>query len=183
MRPVRGLEDTLRELKKFEPRTATQARKVLRNSAKPLVAAGRDAIPGTPPLSRWVVPKSGGVMDIRGRHTVRSAGASRLPVWDSDRARRGIGLSFANRRVRLGELSGRTMVFAFVQRDGAGITFNSAGHKTNNVFSKNLTAKYGKGQRYMWPVAKSKLPMIRREVKRTLEEVERVTNERLRMYF
>ena len=156
MTRIRGLEDTLRELKNIEPDAVKEVRKNMRTAAKPLVTAGRDAIPGQPPLSKWVVPNSGGVMDVKGRHTIRSAGKSRMPVWDTNQAKRGIGLSFANRRVSLDGLKGRTMVFAFVQRDGAGITFNSAGHKTDSVFSRNLTMKYGKGQRYMWPVAKSK---------------------------
>ena len=171
----------LRELKRIDKQAAAKARARFRNDAKPLVTAGRAAIPGQPPLSKWVAPKSGGVMDIKGRHTVRSTGKSRMPIWNGDAAKRGIGLSFANRKVSIGNLSGKTMVFAFVQKDGAGITYNSAGHKTSNVFSRNLTAKHGPGQRYMWPVAKQHLPLIRASIKATLKDVERETNERLRM--
>jgi len=165
----------MRQLKEIEPELYKKAVANMRNDIKPIISEARNMLPGAAPLTRWTVPKGGGVIDKRKR--VRTSGG--FPVYNATQAKRGVKAVATTKRKK--GFTGRMAIIGVTEIDGAGVVFNSAGHKTNGVFVQNLTAKYGKGQRFMWPAFSKHKTEVRASVQHSIREMELVLNERLRV--
>lgn len=176
---IKGLQHAFRTLKQIDPKLEKEAKKRLKGDVKPIVTDAKSRIPGSPPLSRWTVPKAGGVIDIKDKKTVRYAGKSRLPVWNSGSAKRRIGVSLARKRVK--GFKGRRTLIAVRQMDASGAAFDMAGRATNNTFGQNLSSATGlKASRYMWPAAEKHMGAVRNSIKDSIKEIEKQINAELR---
>ena len=171
---IQGLDSALRKLKEIDPKLEREAKKRLKNDVKVIVQEARNSIPSSPPLSRWVSPK-GAAADSNG--IVRS-GKSRLPVWDSGRARRRIGASVTRKRVR--GYTGRRLLISVRQGDAAGAAYDMAGRASSNVFASNLSSRHGSASRGMWPAAEKHMNAVHDSIKESVREVERQINRELR---
>jgi hypothetical protein len=169
---VRGLQASLKELRKIDPKLATAARKRLRDDAKPLVQEAKRMVPDVP-LSRWRALGSH-QRDTVGQKTLRTSG--RFPVFEANAARRRIALSITNKSVK--GFKGRRRLIAMVEKDAAG---ELADMNQGNAMARNQAAKYGKASRFMWPAAEKHLDTVRVSIRKSVREIERDVNMRLRM--
>lgn len=175
---IRGLDASLRKLKEIDPKLEREAKKRLKNDVKPIVSDAKALIPGSPPLSRWVAPKNGGT-DSGGTQRYNRTGSSQpIPIWNSGAARRRIGSSVARKR-RKG-FNGRMLLISVRQMDGAGEVFDKAGLKTNSVFTRNLSSKWGGPWRAMYRSADKHMSTVHDSIKASVREVEKQINDELR---
>ena len=175
---VRGLESALSTLKQIDPVLVRQAQKRLKDDAKPMVGEARGSIPSSPPLSRWVVPKHGGLTDLARGHQVRYQGGSRMPVWDSGGAKRKIAVIVRRQRVK--GFTGRRALVALRQNDAAGQVFDVAGRRNANVFGNNLTKTWRSPSRYMWPAVEKHRETVKVSITRAKFDMEEIINAELR---
>lgn len=170
-----GLEDTLRTLQRIDPVYYRTAQKNLKKDLAPVVGDIRAQIPGSPPLSHWVVPRSG-VIDAR--KTLRHSSSSRFPVYVAASAKRRVGVIV--RRQRLKGFTGRRALVALRQSDAAGEVFDMAG-KHPNLFGSNLSGKFGMNpSRLMWPMVEKHRSTIDSSMEKSKREMEGVINSALR---
>ena len=175
---IRGLDASLRKLKQIDPKLEREAKKRLKDDVKPIVQDAKALIPGSPPLSRWVAPKNGGVMTSGTLRYNNRGGGQPIPIWSGNAARRKIGVSVARKR-RAG-YSGRMLLISVRQRDGAGEVFDKAGLRTNRVFSRNLSAKWGGPWRSLYRSYDRHKDAVHGSIKASVHEVERQINAELR---
>lgn len=173
---VKGLEATMRELRDFDPLLYKATVKTMREAMKPIVLDARASLPGAPPLSRWVAPKSGGIVDKRGR--IRTSGG--FPVYDAARAKRGVRALAASKRKK--GFSGKYFVAGLSEADGAGIIYDAAkADGPDRSFSSNLSAATHKSKmRFMWPSVKKHKNTAASAVRAAAHDAEREMNARLR---
>lgn len=172
---VRGLQASLKELRKIDPKLATAARKRLRDDAKPIIQEAKSMIPDVP-LSRWHAG-SAKMQDRKGQKTLRTG--SGFPVFESAGARRRIALSITNKSVK--GYTGKRRLIAVVEKDAAGSILDYAGRKNSrSQFARNLSAKNGKASRFMWPAAEKHQDAVRASIRKSVLEIERDVNMRLR---
>jgi hypothetical protein len=114
---VHGLNELLRELRKYEPEMYKMIRKELLDGAQPLSSAVGSDFPDKP-LKYW---HSSG--DRRGN--------AKMPPYIAGKARRGIKATV----VRGGRSKG---VLRLEQRDAGGQVYDAAGSKSMSRFVKNL---------------------------------------------
>lgn len=177
---VMGLEDTLRTLQQIDPVLVRQARKRMKDDLKPVVAAARGTLPAGPPLSKWVASKRSVVTSGVRRYGERkgSGEGSPLPVWESARANRRIGIMVQRKRVK--GFTGRRALVALRQTDAAGQALDMAGKVTSTPFSRNLTARFGPPSRGMWPAVEKNRSKIDSSMEKSKREMEGVINSALR---
>ena len=114
---VHGLNELLRELRKYEPALYKTIRDELVNGAQPLTSAVGDDFPEKP-LKYW--------------HTSgERRGKARMPAYNAGKARRGVKAVV----VRGGRSKG---VLRLEQRDAGGQVYDAAGSKSMSRFVKNL---------------------------------------------
>ena len=171
---IRGLDDALKTLGKMDPVLRRAAVKRLKDDVKPIVSAIKAGIPKSP-LSNWVAPKQSSAR----RGTV-SAGrsASGTPNWEFGKAKSGVRSSVKKQGAR--QMKGKAILVSIRQANGAGVVFDMAGKATNNVFSRNLTNKWGAPSRRMWPIAEQQKPTVLRSIDRSVEDMEKQINRMLR---
>ncbi|MEI8285762.1 MAG: hypothetical protein WCG15_00545 [Actinomycetes bacterium] len=173
---VRGLQASLKELRKIDPKLATAARKRLRDDAKPIIQEAKSMIPDVP-LSRWHAGTAK-MQDRKGQKTLRTG--SGFPVFESAGARRRIALSITNKGVK--GYTGKRRLIAVVEKDASGQILDYAGRKnSSNQFARNLSKKNGKASRFMWPAAEKHKDAVRASIRKSVREIERDVNMRLRM--
>jgi len=171
---VRGVESTLRTLRKVNPKLYREAVKRIKSDAKPMQADARSGIPVS--LSRWNA-STARMQDRRGRRTLRTGGG--FPVLVPSKAKSGIGLSVKNKRVTA--MTGKMLLIAMVQKDAAGIILEAAGRKSvDSSFEQNLQTKHGTKSRYMWPAAEKNLPAVRASIEKSIKAIEKDLNAELK---
>ena len=125
---VKGLEETLRELRKIEPEYVKDFRKKARGFAADGVKAAKEEFmhqqagwSSNAPLSGWQKPalwRSGG-------------GGSREIVFNKDKARRGIKFKLGGPR-KAARTHRTYQMFSIIQADAAGAIYDMAGKKKSN---------------------------------------------------
>jgi len=114
---VHGLNELLRELKKYEPTLYKTIRKELLDGAKPLTKAVGSDFPAKP-LEYW-------------HSSGERRGKAKMPPYIAGKARRGVKAVV----VRGGRAKG---VMRLEQRDAGGQVYDAAGSKSMSRFVKNL---------------------------------------------
>lgn len=178
---IRGLDHSLRKLREINPKLEREAKKRLKDDVKPIVSDAKALIPSSAPLSRWVAPKGGGVQASGVQRYNKRGSSQSIPVWSSGPARRRIGSSVA-RKSRRG-YSGRMLLISVRQKDAAGEVFDKAGLKTNSVFTRNLSSKWGSPWRAMYRSADKHMDTVHDSIRHSVREVERQINAELRRGF
>jgi hypothetical protein len=164
---VKGLQQVLRELRKFNPDLLKELREDLKDQAQPII---KDA-------GRRMPERAARGWASRGR-----TGYSR------DRAARGLKVSLrASRRVE--GMRGSYAVVEIYQGNAGGAIWDQAGTRGNYkpptqrgaAFVDALTRSSGKPQRGLWPASVGKRKAIAKDFERSIREAERKANARMRM--
>lgn len=168
---ITGLSETLRSLRDFEPEMYKTIIKNLKVSAEPLAREVGSRFP-TKPLSQW--------HDEGGRR-----GKSRMPAYNPSKVRGGVKVGFSlGGRVAVGREVG---ILRLEQRDAGGQVFDTAGSQSAGAgFVKNLDKHRaiksrggGFRSRILFPVTKSKMPMIEQSVRIAIEQTNKLVSDRL----
>lgn len=154
---VIGLKEALADLKRVEPTIRKELTRSIKGDAAPLVNAARELVPVGAPLS--------------GMRTGKFA-------W-SAKARSGIGIKMGG-RARGNEYT----ILSLRQNNAAGQIFDMSGKKggrskRGEAFIANLTARYGRASRSMWPAAERELPAVAEAVQATIEDALKEINRKL----
>jgi hypothetical protein len=172
---IRGLEEALRVLKELDPALYKESRKRIKADAKPLVQAAKDKLPQVP-MSGWGVAAAR-QQDMKGRKTLRTS--SGFPIYNPASAKRGVTVSIRSKGAR--GFSGKGLLVAMVQNDAGGMIFDYASKSTNNnLFPRGLSKRNPEPSRYMWKAAEENMGSVRDSLQRSISEVERQFNRRLR---
>jgi hypothetical protein len=159
---IQGLGETLDTLKKMAPEFEKAARKEIREAIKPMQADAKSRVPDGPPLSRWSTTER-----------------QKVPAWNSSSAKRKIGIRIRKQRPKTG--GGRIVLVRLVQNDGAGEVFDAAGRQNmGRTFQQNLTNKWGRASRSMWPAAEKNMPGVIDSLEEARGRMEDVINRQLR---
>jgi len=154
---VRGLKETLNELRKVEPTIRKELTKEIKGQAKPLVDAARALVPSSPPLSGMT----------SGRWAWSSKAKSQIAIKMGGRSR---GQQYT--------------ILSLRQNNPAGAIFDMAGKKggkdeRGQQFIANLAARFGAPSRSMWPAAEKMLPEIGQEITATIDDALGEINRRI----
>jgi hypothetical protein len=172
---IRGLDDALKTLQKMDPVLRREAIKRLKGDVQPIVSAIKAGMPQAP-LSNWVAPKQSSAR--RGTVEAGRSGAAGTPYWQAGKAKSGVRSSAKKQSAR--QMKGKAILVSVRQSNGAGEVFDMAGKKTNSVFTRNLSAKWGGPSRLMWPTAEKHKPTVLRSIDRSVEDMEKQINRMLR---
>lgn len=173
---IRGLDDALKTLQKMDPVLRREAVKRLKDDVKPIVSAIKAGIPKAP-LSNWVAPKQSSAR--RGSVSAGRSGAAGTPYWEFGKAKSGVRASVKKQGAR--QMKGKAILVSVRQSNGAGEVFDMAGKASNNVFTRNLSAKWGGPSRLMWPTAEKHKPQVVASINRSVVNMSDIINEELRM--
>lgn len=163
----------MQTLKRIAPEHFKASQKRLKTDARPMVAEAKKNIPAQP-LSRWKAPKQ----DAAGGGLIERAGSSRMPAWTGAKAKRSVGLSLKNQKIKGSQA--RVTFFRMIAKDASAAVFDMAGRRTRNQFADNLASKYGTASRFMWPAAEKHLPTVRKSIERARDDMEDIINAELR---
>jgi hypothetical protein len=172
---IRGLDDALKTLGKMDPVLRRAAVKRLKDDVKPIVSAIKAGIPKAP-LSNWVAPKQSSAR--RGTISAGRSGAAGTPYWEFGKAKSGVRSSVKKQGAR--QMKGKAILVSIRQSNGAGEVFDMAGKKSNSIFTRNLTAKWGGPSRRMWPAAEKHKPAVVASINKSVTSMEDIINEELR---
>lgn len=153
---VKGINDTVRRLSRFDSELRKAVRKEFVRAADAIRDDARARVPSGPaPLSRWF----GG----RGKARRERSGGG-FPLWPgASRVR----TSVKSRPGRAG-----TKVLATVtEESGAAVVFDLAGSKSRSIFNDNLTRKWGNAPRLLTKTAEEQ---AEKHVDRASERVARM---------
>lgn len=162
---VRGLQDTLRELRKFNPDLLKELKKDLTKQAQPIFTEAARRLPDVA-APNW--------------------GSKGRTGYSRNRAARGYKVSIrASKRVK--NMNGSMAVINLTQTNAGGAIWDQAGSRGNYSppvqrgaqFVRQLDRSSGNAQRGLWPASVSRRKDITREFQASITRLERVTNERL----
>ena len=154
---VKGLKETLNELRKVEPTLRKELTREIKGQAKPLVDAARALVPSSPPLSGMTHGKFAWTTKAKSQIGIKMGGRSR-------------GKQFT--------------ILSLRQNNGVGQIFDMAGKKGGSTeqgqaFIANLERRFGAPSRSMWPAAEKMLPEIAQELTATIDDALGDINKRL----
>lgn len=163
---VRGLQETLRELRKFHPDLLKELRKDLRKTADPIVKDARSRVPAQP-ASGW---REGGRIGFK-----------------QSKARSGYKLRMRS-SARVSGMKGSAATIDLVQNNAAGAIWDQAGQRGNYkpptqrgaAFVDALTRSSGKAQRGLWPASVGKRKDLARAFEASIRDAERKANLRMK---
>ena len=170
---IRGVDSTMKTLRKINPTLEKQSKKRIKSDIKPMVNAARALVPKQTPLSGWKVQGSPGTGTER-------SGTARFPSWSPSASRR---INSSIRRGKKQGYKGKMLLVSMKQTDGAGTVFDIAGRRNpGNKLDRSLRkAGYGSASRSMWAAADKHLPTVQRSVEASIRETERILNRELRL--
>ena len=162
---VRGLQDVLRELRKFNPDLLKDLRKELQDQAQPIIKAAGNRVPETPARG-W---------SQRGRTGFSKA-----------RVQRGMKVSIRSSK-RVEGMRGSYAAIEIVQSNAAGAIWDQAGTRGNYkpptqrgaAFVDALNRSGGKAQRGLWPASVGRRKDIAKAFEATIRSAERKANARM----
>ena len=185
---VKGLEETLRELRKVEPEYVKDFRKRARLNAADAVKSAKEEFKHT--QNDWADPQAPlpgmtkGTLDPR-------RGASF--IWNKSKVQRGIKFKLGGPKKAARKHRTYSM-FSIIQNDGPGVMYDMAGKKKSNPAKnfedtlENYDAQHRTPQpgypqsgpsRYMWPGVWFFMPQLEDRMLKLVRELERKTNRRL----
>lgn len=170
---VTGMNETLREIRKFDLDLFKRIRKNIESVGRPLADEVGKAFPKQP-LKFW---KS----SMRGlKHGKRSG--NRFPPYNASSARKGVKAIAGTGLVR----AKGTAILRLQQMNGGAQIYDSAGSESTSQFVKNLDkhsrvkSKAGRFRsRVLFPQTKKNAPLIEAGVKDIVRTLERETDKRL----
>ena len=162
---VKGLQQVLRELRKFNPDILKEVRKDMKDQAQPIIRAAASRIPAQP-ASGW---KSGGRLG-----------------WNKAKAVRGMKVSLRSSK-RIRGVRGSYASVELVQSSAPGAVWDQAGQRGNYKapvqrganFVDALTRSSGKAQRGLWPASVGKRKDLGKAFEKTIRAAERKANARM----
>ena len=184
---ITGLEETLTALKKFDKDAVSRFNKVVNTEIGKAKFKAVETVPLSP-MSGWREEAFGPQQERKTFTDKQGRKVSQMPKWNPTKAKAGIRVSKAQRRVR-GDYT--TNAGALIQGDAAGAIFEVAGRKgaTGNQgrsrnpnagtqFKANLT-RFSRASRLVWKAVDSYGDEARREVEKALNEAKRILQEHL----
>lgn len=163
---VHGVNETLMELKRYEPEMFKILRKDLITAAQPLAKKVGASFPKAPPLSNW---HTGG-----GRQ-----GKARMPAWTGN-------VGGGVKAIVGGAGKNKNVVLRISQSNAAGQVFDSAGSASTGRFITNLDSVFGghstgkkSRSRVMFSAVKANEQMIEVAVRIIIEKINALTTKRL----
>ena len=156
---VRGVQETLRDLRTLEPTLYKATMRTIKRAAKPLQSAAQGALPASAPLSGFA----------HGGRTGWSRSAARVSVNTGGRKSGG---TWTLVKVRLNGAAGS--LFDMAGRGSSGDTPQGA------ALVENLTSRYGAASRAMWPAAEHQLPTVQRQVVAAIDDATSAMNVKLK---
>lgn len=198
---VRGLEETLRTLRKLEPDMVKKFRADARAIAKPGIESARGELEWqaqTRSVSQYSPDRPGGRRANRPVNTPLSGmgrgvliGGRANTAWNYQAARRGIGFRVGGppKKRRAGKYY---RLFSIIQNNPAGAIFDMAGknkgtYNPKKVFEESLESVQvphrstsGEGpSRYMWPGVEGQIPNMEGEMVQLIAALEARINRKL----
>lgn len=154
---VKGLNETLRELRSVEPQLRKDLTKEIKGQARPLVDAARSMVPTSPPLSGMTYGKFAWSSKARSMINIKMGGRAR-------------GKQFT--------------ILSLRQNSHIGSIYDMAGKHSGNdargqAFVANLIQRYGAPSRAMWPTAERMLPELTSEITATIDDTLSEINKRI----
>lgn len=153
-----GVKDTVRSLSKIDKTVRRQFTKDATNVVRPIIDEATQEYP---------------VEALSGMARIWRVNGRQLFPYDRRRAIRGLKVKVDTRRS-----SGA--VIKLVQRDAAAAIFETAGRGSENVMGRNLTAKFGRASRLLWPIAEKKLPEVQEEMRQVVLDAMHLVQKELR---
>jgi hypothetical protein len=164
---VSGVKETLRELSKLDKQAANALKREARQIMKPIVNTAQGNIPdeALSGMSRvWTSSRSG----------------AQLTPWDGSTARKYVKAKTSTKKPK--EFNGvvRDLAVFYVSwAGGVNMLFDMAGRRNKSVMAANLTGKFGPPSRVMWPAAEQEAPEVEREMKKVIDRLVELTNQRV----
>ena len=167
---IYGIKDALKELNKIDKSLRRQVTKDYKKIVSSVVADAQAAIPNEAPLSgmnrKWTT-KSG--------HTIIPEGG-----WSKGVSAKMVVAKISTRRVK--EFRGDVVnvgTFRLVWTGIANQTFDMAGRKAVNMLATNLSRKWGKPSRVLWPSFEKNRSQVEKEMIDLCEGVMKEVNRNL----
>jgi len=173
---VRGLRETMVELRDVNPKLYAKARRGMRKAVEPIVNDARGRVPSVPTGKRKSGQPAWGKWE---------KGTSK--TWDQASVEKGIGAKISLKKVNK---KGQVNLLVVVQKSAAGAVFDYAGKTGSHTkgaqgaaFNRALTGHNRAASRYMWPAANSKMSEIDAAVKETIRLMEHDLNQALKRVY
>ena len=138
-----GVKDTIRSLSKIDRTVRRQFTKDAQNVVRPIVDQAVKEYPAEA---------------LSGMARAWAVNGRQLFPYDRRRAIRGLKIKVDTRR-------GAGAALKIVQTNPAAAIFETAGKGTPNQLSTNLTRKFERASRLLWPISERKLPEVQNEVR------------------
>jgi hypothetical protein len=170
---VRGLRETMVELRQADPVLYKKARTGMRKAVAPIVDDARKRIPNVPTGTR--------------SNGKAAWGAWSKAPWDQGAARKGVAAKISLKKENK---KGQINLLVVVQKSAAGAVFDIAGKTSAHTkgargaaFNRALSNRGGSASRSMWPAANSKMSEIDAAVKETIRLMEHDLNQALKRVY
>ncbi len=154
---ITGIQDMLKELKKFEPDLRKAFDRRYKDILKPVIDTAKTLVP--------IQPLSG---------FSRSWDKGRIMPWDQRAIVRSITATVSTRR-------NATATMKIQMKSPAGSVFDMAGRRRDNAFARRLEGKgFGQASRVMWAAYNRRENEVDRQLNELVDDLTRTVNERLR---
>lgn len=157
---VLGVRETLRDLRRLEPEIYKATMKAAKQAAKPMQQAAQAAIPSGPPLSGFDHQGRTGWSGKSRRVAVKWGGRKRGNTWPL------LSLRLTNAAGEIFDMAGKG---------------NGGDSRQGQALIENLTGRYTRPSRAMWPAAEAHTDDVTREIDRTIDRALVAYNAKLRM--
>ena len=173
---VRGIRETMIELRDINPKLYAKARRGMRKAVEPIVNDARRRVPSVPSGARK-----------NGRPAWGNWTNGSNKTWDQAAVGKGIAPKISLKKVNK---KGQVNLLIIVQKSAAGAIFDYAGKTGASTtgaqgaaFNRALTGHNRAASRYMWPAANSKMSEIDAAVKETIRLMEHDLNQALKRVY
>lgn len=164
---VYGVKSTLEYLRRFEPDAYKQVTSNIRRVAEPVRSAVAQTFPSSSGLENW---DRYGHLTKQKQKTNRGASGYTFPRYKITDVRKGVKTQVGGRKIKS---TNTYPILRIKQTDGAGQIFDLAA-EGHSAAGRAFVAKIeGKASRVMWPTVKKKMPLIRGDISKTMNEVEK----------
>lgn len=164
---VVGLKDALRDLGQVDKKLANRLKKEARNVLAPVVKEAQLNIPVT------------ALSGMANNWTSKKSGAKIFP-WDGYTGRKYVKAKTSTKRPYEFQGTVRDLAVFYVSwAGGANMLFDMAGRRNASAFADNLTAKFGKPSRIMWPAMEKHQDEVQAGIGKVVDEIVDETNRQL----
>lgn len=165
-----GIRETLKALEEFDKDAVKQFNKLVNSELNNAKKDAQGFVKSEPPLSGW---------NTQPARNPRTRGGAGWPAWDQSIIKAGIGVSKAERKVRMDYT---TNAGALRNRSAAGVIYELAGRENRRGnFIKNLEGKVGNASRLVWKAVDKNRPKIEQNVSKALDDLKAKLQQNLNM--